>query len=130
MKTAMIWGAGGGIGQALLQLLQDDGWRVIALSRSFDELLNEDVLAVEVDVGKEHSVQDAVLSASFEIEEVDLWIYAMGDISSARLDQLSPDLWKRIMAANLDGAFLATHFSLPLLAEDAHLFFLGAISER
>ena len=34
------------------------------------------------------------------------------------------------MTANLSGAYLATHHSLPLLAEDAHLVFLGAVSER
>ena len=34
------------------------------------------------------------------------------------------------MDANLTGAFLATHYSVPLLAEDAHLVFLGAYSER
>lgn len=130
MKTAMIWGAEGGIGQVLVRLLQENDWQVIALSRRIEELLDNDVLAVEVDVSKAHSVHDAVLSASYEIEAVDLWVYAMGDIVSARLDQLSPKTWRRILAANLDGAYLATHFSLPLLAEDSHLFFLGAVSER
>ena len=32
--------------------------------------------------------------------------------------------------ANLTGAFLTTRYSLPLLAPDAHLVYLGAISER
>jgi NAD(P)-dependent dehydrogenase (short-subunit alcohol dehydrogenase family) len=32
--------------------------------------------------------------------------------------------------ANLNGAYLAIHYSLPLLAPQAHIFFLGAISER
>ncbi|HSR33983.1 MAG TPA: SDR family oxidoreductase, partial [Anaerolineae bacterium] len=38
--------------------------------------------------------------------------------------------WQRILDANLVGAYLAAHYSLPLLARDAHLLFLGAVSER
>jgi NAD(P)-dependent dehydrogenase (short-subunit alcohol dehydrogenase family) len=43
---------------------------------------------------------------------------------------MSPEAWRRILDANLSGAFLAAHYSLPLLAGDAHLVFLGAVSER
>ena len=43
---------------------------------------------------------------------------------------MPPESWQRIMDANLNGPFLATHYSLPLLAENAHLFYLGAVSER
>ena len=32
--------------------------------------------------------------------------------------------------ANLTGAFYSIHYSLPLLRENAHIFFIGAISER
>lgn len=43
MNIATIWGANGGMGRALLQLLRDNNWRVIALSRSIDELLNGNI---------------------------------------------------------------------------------------
>ncbi|MBN2472678.1 MAG: SDR family NAD(P)-dependent oxidoreductase, partial [Anaerolineae bacterium] len=33
MKTAMIWGASGGIGRALVRLLVAEGWRVLAVAR-------------------------------------------------------------------------------------------------
>ncbi|MCB0054898.1 MAG: SDR family NAD(P)-dependent oxidoreductase, partial [Caldilinea sp.] len=36
----------------------------------------------------------------------------------------------RILGANLTGAYLTTQQSLPLLAERAHLVYLGAYSER
>ena len=39
-------------------------------------------------------------------------------------------VWTRILDANLTGAFLTTHYSWPLLARDAHLFYLSATSER
>ena len=59
-----------------------------------------------------------------------LWIYAAGDIVSARVEAMVPEYWQRIIDANLTGAYLATHYSQPLVAADAHLFYLGAVSER
>ena len=51
MKTAMIWGASGGIGRALLHTLQDDGWKVLVIARHADGLedLAERVLAAHRD---------------------------------------------------------------------------------
>jgi NAD(P)-dependent dehydrogenase (short-subunit alcohol dehydrogenase family) len=43
---------------------------------------------------------------------------------------MNADTWQRILDANLTGAYLAVNASEPLLQPDAHLFFLGAVSER
>ena len=34
MKTAMIWGASGGIGNAIVEKLRMEGWKNILISRS------------------------------------------------------------------------------------------------
>lgn len=129
MKTAMIWGANGDIGRSLLAKLVEEQWRVIAINH--DGLDNPDAyLNIQADVANDMTVREAVLSAAYEVEEVDLWIYAAGDITSQRIDKMAPEAWQRIMGANLTGAYLTTHHSLPLLAENAHLFYLGAVSER
>jgi NAD(P)-dependent dehydrogenase (short-subunit alcohol dehydrogenase family) len=130
MKRAMIWGAAGGIGQALTQALKDENWQVIAVSREADGLTAGADIQLEADVSDSFAVQNAVQSASFEVDEIDLWVYAAGDIVSAKIRETAPDAWRRVLDANLTGAYLTTHYSLPLLAADAHLFYLGAISER
>jgi NAD(P)-dependent dehydrogenase (short-subunit alcohol dehydrogenase family) len=130
MKTAMIWGAHGGIGRALLRRLHQDGWTVVAMARQADRLRDAAAYAFDADLSNPSSVQQAVLAAAQEVEAVDLWVYAAGDITAATVSAMTPEVWRRILDANLTGAFLATHYSLPLLAPDAHLFFLGAISER
>jgi NAD(P)-dependent dehydrogenase (short-subunit alcohol dehydrogenase family) len=130
MKTAMIWGAAGGIGQALVKRLIADDWTVLAVARQSGDLENLTPLVFEADVARAHEVEQTVLAASYEVEQVDLWIYAAGDITSEKVETLGPETWQRILDANLTGAFLTAHYSLPLLAQDAHLFFLGAISER
>lgn len=130
MKTAMIWGASGGIGRALLDALTADGWTTIAVSRHPAQLEGVAAHSLEADVTDEFDVKNAVMSASYEVDNVDLWIYAAGDITSAKVGALESSGWERILGANLTGAYLTTHHSLPLLADDAHMFFLGAVSER
>ncbi len=129
MRTAMIWGANGGIGRVLTAQLIADQWDVIAIARDAEGLADVS-LSLQADVTNPYAVQEAVLSAGYQVDEVALWIYAAGDITSARVDQMTPEEWQRIVGANLYGAYLTTHYSLPLLAEDAHLFYLGAVSER
>jgi peroxiredoxin Q/BCP len=130
MKTAMIWGANGGIGQALVRRLRGDGWTVVAVARQADRSHHPGDEVLEADLSNPSQVQQAVMAAAQAVDAVDLWVYAAGDITSATVREMTPAIWRQILDANLTGAFLATHYSLPLLAPDAHLFFLGAISER
>jgi len=130
MKTAMIWGAAGGIGRALVDQLVADEWDVVAISRH-DELLEHTAAhSIYADVSDPFSVQRAMQAAAFEVTEVDLWIYAAGDIVVTPVGDMKPDMWNRVLSANMTGAYLTTHYSLPLLAPNAHLFYIGAISER
>lgn len=130
MSTAMVWGAAGGIGRALVSELAGQGWTVIAVSRQAADLAQLTPLVIEADVARPHDVQQAVQLAGFEVDQVDLWVYAAGDITSSKVEEMTPAAWQRILDANLNGAFLCAHYSLPLLAPEAHLFFLGAVSER
>jgi NAD(P)-dependent dehydrogenase (short-subunit alcohol dehydrogenase family) len=129
-KTALVWGATGGIGRAITQRLTADGWQVVAFSRHPDELDGIAAYALEADVADPFSVQRAVTAASQEAGEASLFVYAAGDIISEPAGNMTPAMWRRILDANLSGAFLAVHHSLPLLTADAPLVFLGAVSER
>jgi NAD(P)-dependent dehydrogenase (short-subunit alcohol dehydrogenase family) len=130
MKTAMIWGAGGGIGRALVAQLASEDWSVVAVTHQRTNLADLTPHVIDADVASPYEVELAITSASQIVDEVDLWIYAVGDITSSKTADMSVDAWQRIIDANLTGAFLTTHYSLPLLAADAHLVYLGAISER
>lgn len=130
MKTAMIWGAHGGIGQELVQQLLAQSWQVIAISRHAEEMEQVTPLSFAADVSSAYDVQNAVMAASYEVNEVDLWVYAAGDITAVPVKDMNFDAWQRILNNNLTGAYLTTRHSLPLLASDAHLFYLGAVSER
>ncbi|MDX1613023.1 MAG: SDR family NAD(P)-dependent oxidoreductase [Candidatus Promineifilaceae bacterium] len=129
-KTALIWGAGGGIGQALVKALKGHGWQTVGLYHRPEPVEHEADFRFEADVGQEHAVRDAVLSITYEVEKADLFVYTVGDILATPVKELDAEGWRRILDANLTGAYLTTHHSLPLLEENAHLFYLGAVSER
>jgi NAD(P)-dependent dehydrogenase (short-subunit alcohol dehydrogenase family) len=129
-RTALVWGATGGIGRAVVERLLVDGWSVSAVGRDARALPALTPHCYEADLSDAFSVQQAVMAMGQELGEIALFVYAAGDITSEPLAQMKPATWQRIMDANLTGAYLATHYSLPLLAEDAALVFVGAISER
>lgn len=109
MKTALIWGAGGGIGQALARHLSSEGWQVLAAGRHTEKLSAQFEHAYDVELVDAFSVQSAVTAISQEVSALDLWVYAAGDIASLRLNEMQPQDWQRILGANLGGAF----FKLP-----------------
>ena len=129
-KTAMIWGVNGGIGRAIAAELRKNEWTVIGVCRQPAEMegLVDHVFAA--DVSREFEVQTAVHATSLEVDQIDLWIYAVGDIETTAVADLDTESWQRQLDANLTGPFLATKHSLPLLAANAHLVYLGAVSER
>lgn len=130
MKTAMVWGANGGIGAALVERLADEGWTIVGLARDPEAVTDRATEVIEADVADYDSVRRAVEKASESVDTVDLWIYAVGDITSERTADMTPGDWERILTANLTGAYLGVHASLPLMADDAHMVLLGAVSER
>ena len=130
MKTAMVWGAAGGIGNAILKKLNQEGWQTLAFVRGIESLEDQGEYIFEVELHDPANVQQGVYLAAQEVEDIDLWIYAAGDILKTNADEMSPEQWQRILTANLNGAFYAVNSSLPLLSSQAHLIFIGARSER
>ncbi len=129
-KTALVWGAAGGIGRALAERLAADGWQVVAFSRHGDDLDGAAAYAFEADVADPFAVQRATFAAAQEAGEASLFIYAAGDITAEPAAKMTPETFRRILDANLTGAYNAVHHSLPLLTPDAPLVFIGAVSER
>jgi NADP-dependent 3-hydroxy acid dehydrogenase YdfG len=90
MKTAMVWGARGDIGHALLKHLTEEGWTVVAIAREAADLGDLAAVVIEADVDSAFSVQSAITIASQEVSDVNLWVYAVGDIASEKVEEMSP----------------------------------------
>lgn len=130
MKRALIWGGDGGMGAALASLLLDEGWTVAATIHKDADTDPRLAAVAQADVADAYSVQQATLALAHELEAVDLWVYAVGDIAFTKVADLDETGWRRVMDANLTGAYLTFHASQPLLADDAHLVFIGALTEQ
>ncbi len=130
MKTAIIFGASGGIGYAIGEKFHDEGISVIAGVRKMKTDLNFADLVIEGDFASEAEVAQMVNENAEDIGQIDVWIYAAGDIGYQKINDLTSENWIRIFGANVFGAKNTLSACYPLLAEDAHVMFLGAYTDR
>jgi NAD(P)-dependent dehydrogenase (short-subunit alcohol dehydrogenase family) len=116
-KTAIVTGAGSGIGRACAQALVAHGWQVAFVGRR-REALEESVagcsepdraVAVSADVGDPASVAALFAAVTQRFGRLDLLFNNAGVSSmSALLEDLPFEQWQASVAANLTGTFLCT----------------------
>ncbi len=130
MPEALIWGASGGIGSALVSLLKSQGWRVYAAARDEQRVPSEADLVCSFDASDDFSIQQAALQVAQEAGSLDLVVYAAGGLVAATVDSFDASTWKAVLDANLNGAQRAARESIHLLREGGHMMFLGAYVDK
>ncbi len=112
-KCAIVTGAARGIGLATTDLFVEKGWRVAMVDRDAPALQDasaarDNVLAVTRDISNPQDV-DAIL------RETDAWAGRVDAlVNNAGVAEFGPiqdcdfEMWRRVMATNLDGTFLCT----------------------
>lgn len=123
MKRALIIGAGGGIGSALVEALS--GYELTLVGRDARKLQRLNGQAVPTDVTSELEVE----ALFADLPPQDLIVYAAGDIQPEALSSTSADVWNRVMDANLTGLFYTFKYADTKLNKDARIFVLGARPE-
>ncbi|MEO0620349.1 MAG: SDR family oxidoreductase [Pseudomonadota bacterium] len=127
-KTALITGAGTGIGRAAAQALHEAGWRTVLVGRRKAPL--EDVASMLVSGGPKSPrpivnpcdvADDAGVAQLFQHIEakcgrLDLLFNNAGlGLTSATIDEITPDDWRAIIDVNLNGAFLCARAAFALM---------------
>jgi 3-oxoacyl-[acyl-carrier protein] reductase len=102
-RTAVVTGAAGTMGRAVARALAADGLRVIGL----------DVRAAKGCVVCDISDPAAVARAVRAIGRVDVLVNNAGILSNNKSEATTPDEWRRVLAANLDGAFYLARQVIP-----------------
>jgi len=123
--TALITGAGSGIGRATALALGAKDWRLALVGRR-EETLREtaaasglsadDLLVLPTDVGDEAQVEAAFDVVQGYFGRLDLLFNnAGGAAASVPIDALPVAQWNRVVAVNLTGAFLCARAAFRLM---------------
>lgn len=120
-QTAVVTGAGRGIGRAVARTLAAEGVRVALAARTDEEIAAaaEDIraadgaaLAIPTDVTDDADVSELFRRTREEFGQVDLLVNNAGITTTGNLWELSTDEWQRIIDVNLTGTFRCTREAL------------------
>ncbi|MCY1167235.1 MAG: SDR family NAD(P)-dependent oxidoreductase [Pseudomonadota bacterium] len=110
-RVALVAGAAGGIGSALVQLLQRGGASVVA----FDTTSTTGDISITGDAASEQDVSELFSAAMHKFSRID-WVFNLvGVVGSGALHQQTLEQWNGSLSVNLTPSFLiarAAHASL------------------
>ena len=118
MKTAVVTGAGSGIGQAIAIKLAADGNHIAILDfnteagESTAEIIRTAGGSAEV-IQCDVSSTESVESAFAQLERVDILVNNAGIAAVGNVEVCTPDELDRIYNVNVKGLYHCTHFGVP-----------------
>ncbi len=123
LRTALVTGAGRGIGRAVAVRLGREGYRVALAARSVDELrgtaalVDGDTLVLPGDMLDPAAPDAAVTAVEQEWGGLSVLVANAGAGSSAPIAALPDELWARQLELNLTAPFRAVRRSVPGMVE-------------
>lgn len=110
-KVALVTGAAGGIGAAVVRQLHAEGVRVVASDRdeagvsALAAALGAAVIPAVLDVRSTEAVEALVARVEREVGPIDLLAHVAGVLSAEPVASLSDAEWERVMDINATGVF-------------------------
>ncbi|KAF0179433.1 MAG: 3-oxoacyl-acyl-carrier protein reductase [Limisphaerales bacterium] len=132
-RVALITGASGGLGRALVAEFLAQGWRVAAgFHHENAHAESEVLLPLPLDVTSRDAVASGVAQVLSRWQRVDLLINNAGNTADKLVGQLTDDDWQRVLDVHLKGAFLCSQAVLrPMLKQrDGHILNVASFSAR
>jgi NAD(P)-dependent dehydrogenase (short-subunit alcohol dehydrogenase family) len=121
-RVALVSGTTRGIGQAIAVGLAERGARVVLADRgdaretiALIADTGHEAVPVTLDVSDRSSIEAAADRVAEELGHVDILVNNAGTFEAATWDDLDFDLWRRVMAVDLDGPMLMCKAFLPLV---------------
>ena len=120
-KVAVVTGAGGTMGRAVVRVLVEDGCRVAAVDISAPSLQalvaehGDAVRAVVCDIADPAAVVAAHADVVQALGAVDVLVNNAGVLSNNKLEATSVAEWRRVLGANLDGALFWAQAVVPAM---------------
>jgi len=122
-RVALVTGAARGLGEAIAQTLAEEGARLAlvdvdwpALQETAKAIGSRDrVIPLQADVSEESSVRDAVEGVLQEYGRIDILVNNAGIASFARIPEITPAEWDRVLAVNLRSVLLMSQAVFPIM---------------
>jgi NAD(P)-dependent dehydrogenase (short-subunit alcohol dehydrogenase family) len=108
-RRALVTGAAGGIGRAMVDLFAEEGATVVGVD------LREADGVRSCDVSDPDSANAAVAAAAAELGGLDVLVNVAGIDQFRRFEDLDVATWQRHLGVNLTGPMLMSHAALPHL---------------
>ena len=121
--VALVTGAGGTMGRAVVDALVAQGCRVAMLDlnreamRATEAQHGDAVLALGCDIGDEAAVMAAHRQLVQTLGHVDILVNNAGVLNNHKLAATTASDWHRVMAANLDGALFLSQAVVPAMKQ-------------
>jgi NAD(P)-dependent dehydrogenase (short-subunit alcohol dehydrogenase family) len=116
-RTALVVGASGGIGRAVVQRLVREGAVVYAadLAAAADPDGVDDAQQLMIDVTSEPDVMAAMATIEQEAGRLDILVNAAGVEIEKTIEDTTLEEWNHSFAVNVTGTFLTSKHAVPLL---------------
>ena len=118
-KTALVTGAGGGLGHATVERLLADGWKVFAADIRKDLLRTSmhdpDAVPIVMDVTSQESIQSAYDAVASQTDRLDGIVNFAGVMGVGSLTDIPEERLARILDINVMGTYRVNKTFLPLV---------------
>ena len=138
-QVALVTGAAGGIGLAVARLFVAEGARVMLADINAEGVareagaLGDAAGAITLDVTDEAAWRTAIKATTERFGKLNILVNNAGISEPGTIEDTSTELWRRIMAINLDSVFFGCREALPAMkasGEPGSIVNIGSMSGR
>ena len=118
-KVALISGAAGVMGRAVVEAMLEDGIRVIMVDlaqqrlQEMAERYGQAAIPLVLDITDPQTVSSRVARLEQETGGVDILVNNAGILSNNKSETTEPEEWRRVLQVNLDGMFYLCRAVIP-----------------
>jgi len=128
MKTILITGTSRGIGAALVESFEKEGFRVLALSRSYPQMYKEgNTTYIPFDITREKSLHELVCFLQEQHIRLDIVVSNAGKLINKPFAEISYIQLEEVYQVNVLGVFRLIQYLLPMLQEQAHVVTISSM---
>jgi NAD(P)-dependent dehydrogenase (short-subunit alcohol dehydrogenase family) len=123
-RSAVVTGAGGGIGRAVARSLAQSGYSVVGLDLEFADTPASGVEQIAADITEQTSL--AKIADSLPAASLDVVVNAAAVRPTGSILNVEPDAWRRCFEVNITGAYLVSRAFLPKMRSNSTIVHLSS----